>query len=360
MARTLRMIRDAPDLELGLVLTGMHLSDKYGRTEREVEAQGLPVIARIATPLDETSGATMASAVGQAVLGLVPVVSEWRPQLMLLLGDRGEMLAGAIAATYLGVPVAHLHGGERSGTVDEPVRHAISKLAHFHLVATSASRERLIRMGEAAEKVFVTGAPGLDDILDARLERRDVLCAGMRLDPERPVCLMVFHPVVQEASQAGEQARAVAQGVLAAGAQMLAFMPNADAGGDHVRAILESLATHSDVRLAKHLPRAEFLSWMACADALVGNSSAGIIEAASLGLWVVNVGGRQRLRERSANVLDVPPVENDVRRAVATVLARPRGCWQNVYGEGRSAERIVEILARAPLGPEVLEKINAY
>ena len=360
MTRTLRLIQASPAMELGVVVTGMHLSDKYGLTVREIEAQRLPIIARIATPVDETSGAAMASALGATLVGLVEKLSAWRPHLLLLLGDRGEMLAGAIAATYLGIPVAHVHGGERSGTVDEPVRHAISKLSHFHLVATSGSRERLIRMGEAAAHVFVTGAPGLDELGEAQAEPREALCRRVGLDPARPVCLLIFHPVVQEAEQAGEQVRAVVQGILAAGAQVLALAPNADAGADRILAELQGFSSRPDFRLATHLPRAKFVSWQARADAMVGNSSSGIIEAASLGLWVVNVGKRQQLRERSPNVIDVPPVAEEVRRAVSAVLARPRGQWRNAYGDGGSAERIVEILGRLPLEPAVLEKINAY
>ena len=360
MARTLRLIHDSPGLQLGVVVTGMHLSEKYGLTVREIEAQSLPIIARIPTPVDETTGEAMALAAGETLLGAVHALAGWRPDLLLVLGDRGEMLAGAIAATYLGVPVAHVHGGERSGTVDEAVRHAISKLSHFHLVATEDSRERLIRMGEHAERIFVTGAPGLDDLTGFDAEPREALCSRVGLDAARPLCLVAFHPVVQEAEQAGEQARAVVEGVLAAGAQVLALMPNADAGGDRIRAVLQSFSAQAGFRGATHLPRMEFLSWLARADALVGNSSSGIIEAASLGLWVVNVGTRQQLRERSPNVIDVVPRKGDVQGAVAEVLARPRGQWRNVYGDGRSTERIFQVLAGLPPGRAVLEKINAY
>jgi GDP/UDP-N,N'-diacetylbacillosamine 2-epimerase (hydrolysing) len=359
MARTLRMIHASPNLHLGIVVTGMHLSEKYGLTVRDIEAASLPIIARIPVPVEATTGEAMARATGETLLGIVHSLVEWRPDLLLLLGDRGEMLAGAVAATYLGIPVAHVHGGERSGTVDEAMRHAISKLSHFHLVATDGSRERLIRMGERAEHVFVTGAPGLDDLGTFAAEAREVLCRRIGLDPARPICMVVFHPVVQEADKAGEQARAVVQGVLDAGAQVFALMPNADAGGDLIRAALRAFVP-PEVRVATHLPRTEFLSWLARADALVGNSSSGIIEAASLGLWVVNVGARQQLRERSENVIDVAPVEAEVRQAVTEVLARPRGRWRNVYGDGKSAERIIEVLGQLPTGRAVLEKINAY
>lgn len=360
MARTLRLLHASAAIELGIAVTGMHLSGKYGSTVREIEAMGLPIRARIASHVDETSGGAMTRAVGDTLVGLAETFSQWRPHLLLLLGDRGEMLAGAIAANYLSIPVAHLHGGERSGNVDEPVRHAISKLSHYHLVATAGARERLIGMGERAEHVFVAGAPGLDELQDGEPETREALCRRVGLDPGRPVCLAVFHPVVHEEALAADQARALLEGILAAGAQVLALRPNADAGGDRVRAAMDAYAGRPEVRVLTHLPRPEFVSWMARADAMVGNSSAGIIEAASLGQWVVNVGTRQRLRERSGNVVDVSPETLLIRDAVADVIARPRRCWQNVYGDGKAAPRIVELLERLPLDPGLLHKTNAY
>jgi GDP/UDP-N,N'-diacetylbacillosamine 2-epimerase (hydrolysing) len=164
---------------------------------------------------------------------------------------------------------------------------------------------------------------------------------------------------VQEEAAAGEQARALIDGVLAAGAQAIAMRPNSDAGGGRIRATFDA-SESADLRVLTHLPRPEFLSWMARADALVGNSSAGIIEAASLGQWVVNVGTRQRLRERSGNVIDVAPDASSIRAVVADVVARPRRRWQNVYGDGNAAPRIVELLARLSLAPELLNKTNAY
>lgn len=354
MARTLALLNSS--VELGIVVTGMHLSPQYGSTVAEIEAAGLPIKARIASDVEETSGPAMARAIAQTIGGLVKVFEKWRPELVLLLGDRGEMLAGVVAAVHCGIPVAHLHGGERSGTIDETVRHAISKLSHYHLVATADARERLIRMGELAERIHVTGAPGLDELRDAHVEPRDVLCRRAEVDPNRPVCLVVFHPVVQEEAQAGEQARALLDGVLAAGAQVLALRPNADAGGDRIRAAMDAYAGR--VRVLTHLPRPQFISWMARADAMVGNSSAGIIEAASVGQWVVNVGSRQRLRERSGNVVDVEP--HSVERAVRDVLAKPRRTFDNVYGDGKSAPRVAELVERLPLDAALLGKTNAY
>lgn len=359
MARTLTLLDASRCIELGIAVTGMHLSAKYGATVREIEAARLPIKVRIASPVDETSGPAMARAIAATLAGLVDAFAAWRPDLVLLLGDRGEMVAGALAGLHCGIAVAHIHGGERSGTVDELVRHAISKLSHYHFVATPGARERLIAMGEGAERVFVTGAPGLDELVDHIPEARETLCGRVGLDPARPVCLVVFHPVVQEEAQAGEQARALLDGVLRVGAQLLALRPNADAGADRIRAVLDAFAARSGVRVATHLPRGEFMSWMARADAMVGNSSAGIIEAASVGQWVVNVGTRQRLRERSGNVVDVPSAADAIARALADVLRRPRRQFSNVYGDGRAAPRIAELVERLSL-ERVLEKTNAY
>lgn len=360
MARTLRLIHDHPALELGIMVTGMHLSPKYGETVREVIASGLPIQARIPTTVEESSGAAMARAIGQTVVGLVSEFEKSPPNIVLLLGDRGEMLAGAIAAIHLNIPVAHIHGGERSGTVDEPVRHAISKLSHYHFVATRGARDRLIGMGENPERVFITGAPGLDGIESVATLSRESLCEAQRLDPGRPVCLVVYHPVLQEAQAAELQARAVAEGVLRTGVQVLALEPNADAGGDLIRGCLREYVGHPDFRLATHVPRGHFVSWMKHAHAMVGNSSSGIIEAASLGLWVLNVGSRQRLRERSGNVIDVAPNADQIASALGDVLKRPRATAQNIYGDGHAGERIAELLAGVTLDPSLLMKTNAY
>jgi GDP/UDP-N,N'-diacetylbacillosamine 2-epimerase (hydrolysing) len=358
MERTLRLAQASGGLEVSVCVTGMHLSRLFGETVREVEASGLRIAARIPVALEEGSGAEMARATARTLLGLVEAFERERPDLVLLLGDRGEMLAGAYAALHLGIPAVHVHGGERSGTVDEPVRHAISKLAHYHFVATAGSRERLVRMGEQPERIFVTGAPGLDGLREAASRDRAALCAEQRFDPAQPVALAVFHPVLQEAAQAGAQTEALAQALLGAGLQTVWLTPNSDAGSAAVRAVLLRYASAPKMRQFTHLPRGEFSSWMAAADLMAGNSSAGIIEAATFGLPVVNVGSRQDGRERSANVADAAPEREPIERALRQALARGKAACENVYGDGRAAPRIVELLGRVSLAPPA--KTNAY
>lgn len=358
MASTLRAIEKDPRLNLQLIVTGMHLSERYGGTISEIEAEGFEIVARVPVESKDASAAEMAANLGRMLLGFVPALQACRPDLLLLLGDRGEMLAGALAAIHLGIPVAHLHGGERSGTVDEPVRHAISKLAHLHLVSTPEARDRLIRMGERGDSIHVVGAPGIDGLTNTLRLERSSLCRDVGFDPGRPIGLLVFHPVLQESSDAARQVRDVLDA--AAGMQVLALMPNSDAGSEEVRLKLSEAAGQGEIALRTHLCRHEYIGWLAGCDVLFGNSSSGIIEAASFGTPVVNIGSRQNLRERNANVIDVPVEVGAIRSALAMALSRGRFEPFNIYGDGCAGHRIVELLSKSELNAALLAKCNAY
>lgn len=388
MRQTLHAAAAHPGLDVAVAVTGMHLHPDYGHTVDDIAASGLRIAARIPSDVGARDGAGMTRAISQTLAGLVPVLQAERPDALLLLGDRGEMLAGAIAALHLGVPSIHLHGGERSGTVDEPVRHAISKLAALHFCATAQSRERLIAMGEDPHRVHVVGAPGLDDLSEVRQLPREAALralqaalarqaplpnpshvwgggndaappppvgeAGRGIFAERPYALVLFHPVVQEADDAAAQTQALLDGLQAAGAgsafSVVWLAPNADAGSGHIEALLRAQRWPGFHRIT-HLPRADYLAALRHAAVLAGNSSSGIIEAASLGTRVVNVGSRQNLRERNANTVDAPPQAEAIEAAVRQALAL--GPWshpeQNVYGDGQSAARIAHLLATLPL-----------
>lgn len=360
MQSTLQAIARASDLCVDVLVTGAHLSPSYGNTVDEILAAGLPLRARVPLCLEPATGATMARNIGTMVTSFVDALENDRPDFVLLLGDRGEMLAGAIAALHLNLAIVHIHGGERSGTVDEMVRHAVSKLAHYHFVATEQSRERLIRMGELPGSVFVTGAPGLDGLADLAQESREALCASLALDPGRPVALMVFHPVLQEAAGAGRSARLILSALAAKNCQTVALMPNSDAGSDPVRAELHAHAAHSNVRVITHFERSRFAAWMAACDFMIGNSSAGIIEAATFCTPVLNLGSRQNLRERSLNVVDLPLDESKIMSAVDAVLASGSVPVTNAYGNGDAGKRIVALLRDLPIDEKLLAKSNAY
>lgn len=360
MQSTLAAIDAADSLELSIVVTGMHLCARFGDTAREIEASGLPIGIRIPVDTEPATGATMARNIGRMLIGIVAHIEAYRPQIMLLLGDRGEMLAGALAGLHTNVPVMHIHGGERSGTVDEPVRHAISKLSHFHCAATTQARERLCRMGEREDHIWVTGAPGLDGIERLATLSRTELARGEGFDPARPIALLVYHPVLQQAASAGADAALIVGRLLAHEVQVIAMAPNSDAGSAQISDVLGRLAQMGQIRLRTHLGRERFVSWMAAADIMIGNSSAGIIEAASFGTPVLDIGPRQNLRERNDNVTTVPVAESDLDAGIRRLLASGRYPRLNRYGDGKAGGRIVELLQNVPLNAQVLAKVNGY
>jgi GDP/UDP-N,N'-diacetylbacillosamine 2-epimerase (hydrolysing) len=276
-----------------------------------------------------------------------------------VLGDRGEMLAAALAAVHLNIPVVHIHGGERSGTIDESIRHAISKLAHFHFVATCGAKERLIGMGEQPNHIHITGAPGLDGIETLVVKNREQLLSEIGFSPERPVALMIYHPVTQEAELASDGAFNILKALKKRQIQTIAIKPNSDAGSDGIRELLESQSA-ADLHVLTHFPRASFVSWMAAVNMMIGNSSAGIIEAASFGTPVINVGTRQNLRERNCNVIDVGTDAPGILGAIDQALERGRMAPKNIYGDGRATPRIVSLLDSLVLDPKILLKSNAY
>jgi GDP/UDP-N,N'-diacetylbacillosamine 2-epimerase (hydrolysing) len=360
MAATLQRIQSTPGLEVQVAVTGTHLSRDHGHTVDEVIASGFPVCAEIPVDVLTRSGASMSLAIADVLRGMTAVLQHERPDALLLLGDRGEMLAGAIAALHVGVPCVHVHGGERSGTVDEPVRHAISKLASYHCVATAGARDRLQRMGEDPERIFVTGAPGLDGLLELADVPRAECLAGVELPAGSDFALALFHPVVQQADEAAQQTRALLEALKHLTLPVLWLDPNADAGS---REILQALA--DDVlppgsRRLRHLPRQRFCAAMRHCAVMVGNSSSGIIEAGSFGTPVVNIGSRQHMREHGANVIEVAIEPHAIAAALRQQLAHGHWPCDNPWGDGHAGERIAELLARLPLDGSVLEKTNSY
>jgi GDP/UDP-N,N'-diacetylbacillosamine 2-epimerase (hydrolysing) len=358
---TLRAIHSEPGLSVSVAVTGMHLDPRHGLTVRDVEASDLPICARVESPELDGTGLGMAMALGTMVRGLATCWHADRPDVVIVLGDRGEMLGGALAAAHLDIPVAHVHGGERSGTIDESIRHATSKLAHLHMVSTEQSRARLERMGERPERIWVTGAPGLDGLRGLASLSRFEVCESLGFEASRPVALMAYHPVLQDQGPVGARhASCIAECLHHRGFQVLALAPNADAGGLEIREALEDAAARGLVRLAVHLPRREFVSLMACSDVMIGNSSAGIIEAATFGTPVINIGDRQAMRERNANVIDAPPDAAGIAAALARASELGRFESRNVYGDGMAGRRIVGILGSVELGSSFTRKCNAF
>lgn len=361
MLPTLRAIHAQPGLEVALCVTGMHLSQRFGYTVDEVLASGLPVVATLPVDVDEDSGTGMAHAAAAVATGFAALLQQQRPDICLLLGDRWEMLAAAMCATLTGVPIVHVCGGERSGSVDDVLRHAVSKLAHVHCVSTEGARKRLLGMGEETIRVHVVGAPGLVGLQALATRTRGDWAAAHGLDPAQPIAAVLFHPVVQDAALAGTQMAAVLQAVRQHGLQALCLMPNADAGNSRIRdVILAACETGPGFRAVTHLARSDYVSLIASVDLLVGNSSSGIVEAASFGTPVVNVGDRQDGRERNINTVDCEINSAAIAASIDLALRHSRYEPQNIYGDGRTHARIASMLAGLTLDATLLKKTMTY
>lgn len=360
----MRAVAAHPRLELCVLVAGSHLLGP-AETWRDVHAAGFEIAARVAMQREGLSGRFAdALAVARGIDGVTRAVMELAPAWVVVLGDRVEAFAAASAASIAGVAVAHIHGGDRAeGVADEAMRHAITKLAHLHLAATPTSAQRIVRMGERAEHVHVVGSPSIDGLRGVRAMTDDD--AAELGDPS---AVLLLHPAGLSEAQERGTADACLR-ALQSERSVLVMMPNFDPGREWIADEIARATAH--VRTCDHLPRPRFAALLKRlaerGGVLVGNSSAGLIEAAALGVPVVNVGPRQAGRERAGHVVDVEPAgaavphAQSVREAIDAARApgRPRG--DHPYGDGDAGPRIADLLARVDaLDPGLLRKRNSY
>jgi len=362
MRSTLKAIDSRDDLELIVAVTGMHLMPEFGGTADEVAKDGFRAL-HVPAKFETDTRAAGPRFLGTFLQRLTDVVERERPDELLLLGDRAEMLAGAIVGSYMSIPTFHVHGGDVSSTVDEHVRHAITKLSHFHLAATELSAERIRRMGEEDWRVRVVGSPSLDGIGDTRPLNADER-GRYGLFPGQEYLVLLQHPVSEEAGKDVEHLAGTLSALESDGRQTFVIYPNADAGGKGMIKLIEERCHPPRFISFQSLPRDEFLRLLSGASALIGNSSSGLIEASLLGTPFINVGERQRGRERGGNVLDVGYGTDEVLRGLAAIkdpdFRRRSREMKSPYGDGRTGERIAEVLAMSRLGPDVTQKRLSY
>lgn len=351
-----------PDLDLQLVVGGSALLDRYGNAVDQIERDGFTVAARVSSVIEGDDPTAMVKTTGLGLIELSSVFANLRPDVVVTVADRFETLATAVAASYMNIPLAHVQGGEVSGSIDEKVRHAITKLADLHFAATTLAGERIIRMGEDPSAVFVTHCPSIDLAADL-VERPDLDFdpferyggVGNRLDLDEGYLVVLQHPVTTEHEAARSQVTETLHAVHASERPTLWFWPNVDAGSDGtsnaIRAFREAQQPEH-IHFFKNFAPTDFLRLLANAAVLVGNSSAGIRECAYLGVPVVNIGSRQAGRERGPNVVDVGYDRGAIRSAIDAQRAHGPFPPDHLYGDGRAGERIAEHLAVAPLTVE--------
>ncbi|WP_074220443.1 UDP-N-acetylglucosamine 2-epimerase [Rhodovulum sp. ES.010] len=356
-ANLLRMVEADPDLELQLVVTGTHLSPAHGTTEREIQADGIPVAARVDLAQRGDGAQDIAGAIATGIAGFSAVFCRLAPDIVVILGDRFEMLCPAIAAVPASLPVAHIAGGQLTeGTMDDVIRHSLTKMSHLHFTSTETYGKRIVQLGEEPGRVFVVGSLGLDAILnDPRPDRMEFERAtGIVLD--RRALMVTFHPATLDRVPSECQIEEILAALeRRSDVRVIFTMPNADPENNLIRERISAFVSRHSDRASCHesLGRRLYLGALSLVDGVVGNSSSGLIEAPSFGIGTVNVGARQQGRLRPASVVDCAPEREAIAEAIDRILssgfrASIRGL-KNPFGDGHAAERILAVLRSCPL-----------
>jgi UDP-hydrolysing UDP-N-acetyl-D-glucosamine 2-epimerase len=357
----LRDLAAHPEVDLQLIAMASHLSPAFGSTIQEIEKDGFSLAGRIECLLSSDTDIGMAKTIGIAVQSLADLLGQLRPNLLLLIADRYEMLAPASVAVALRIPIAHIEGGEISeGAIDDAVRNALTKMSHVHFTSTHNARNRIIAMGEEPWRVHRAGAPSLDHLRRSTLLDRAQLEARLDIDLSEPPILVVYHPVTLR-RETTEEADALYSALEKVTDTVLFCYPNADAGSHHlIQRTKEFLKRRTSGRTFVNLDAVTYWSLLRHVQMLVGNSSSGIMETASFALPTVNVGFRQKGRERAKNVLDADPNPADILEKIAQAgseaFRKSLAGMENPYGDGHAAQRIVRVLTEVPLGDKLLIK----
>lgn len=345
-------IQADPEMALQVVVTGMHLSPEFGETARHVEADGFPVAARVDSLLPGDKPVDITKSIGRGVIGFADALERLQPDILVLLGDRFEILAAALAALVAKIPIAHIAGGDLTeGAFDDAIRHSITKMSHLHFVTNGAAAMRVRQLGESSRFIFNFGSPGLDTIARTPLIARGELEAVLGFSFRRRNLLVTFHPATLDATGAVAQLCELLRALDALGPDfgIVFTKSNADTEGRTLNRMLSAhVETRPNCRLFDSLGQQRYLSVMSQVDALVGNSSSGLYEAPSLHKPAVNIGDRQKGRLRAASVIDCAPEAGAIERAIHAALHLDCSGVRNPYGDGNSAPRIVTALKSIP------------
>lgn len=358
-------IRQSPELELQLVVTGMHLSSEFGMTVDAIEDDGFTVDHKVEMLLSSDTAVGVTKSMGLGMIGFADALAELKPDLLLLLGDRYEIFAVAAAAMIARIPIAHLHGGETTeGAFDEAIRHSITKMSHLHFVAAEEYRRRVIQLGEQPEHVFNVGGAGIDNIERLKLLGRDELEAALNFKLAKRNLLITFHPVTLEQNASAQQMNEL----LAALAELkntgLIFtMPNADTEGRILFRQIELFCEkYSQARAYTSLGQLRYLSCIQHVNGVIGNSSSGLIEAPSFKKGTINIGDRQRGRLKAASVIDCEPEHNSIRTALERLFSAEfqaqLSAVENPYGSGGASEAVVNILEKISISGLLKKTFN--
>lgn len=360
----MRLMQKRNDVTPILVVTNMHLLESYGSSYKEIERDGFTIDYKVHMSLDGYNHYTQAKSLGIFLNSLPDILDKERPDWVLLAGDRGEQLMGAIAASYTYTPVAHIQAGELSGNIDGMTRHAIGKLVHMHFAANEDAADRLVKLGEERFRVFNVGAPQIDEMVQAQYTELPELEDKLLVSLSKGYILAVMHPVTEEASKAGEQAKIFIQALNEFDCPKIVILPNNDAGSNLVKDAIYEYRKGA-YHFYSNLKREDYLGLLKHAKCIVGNSSSGLLEAPTFQIPAVNIGRRQDMRFRGINVIDVEFDKECVVQAIEKAVSEEFHAYLkencvNPYGDGRSSERILDLLLHTKVDEKWLVKKLTY
>ena len=357
-------IKKSDKLELQLIVTGMHLMSEFGSTENEITKDGFDIDIKIQLSYGEDDRKSMVNSMGREIQEINEALDELDPEIVLVLGDRFEILGPVISAAYTGKAVAHINGGDKTKAgYDEYTRHAVTKLAHIHFPTTEESKERVIKMGENSENVHKVGSTAVDTIKNSVLPTKESLNEKYSLNFEKATFLMTLHPVSTDPEKAREQIETVTETVDKFDAEVVGIYPNMDPGGREMISYIENKEL-DNFNWFKNLPFEDYLAIMKNADVMIGNSSSGIIESPYFDLPFVNIGERQDHRTRSNNVIDVDCDKNEIKEGINQArdeeFLKEIKNSENPYGEGNASKKIVNKLEEVKISEDLLKKQIRY
>ena len=361
----MQAIENEKTLKLIPLITGMHLLSDYGNTYKLVE-KDFPRSLKIPMLLEGDSLKDMALYLSSGIKNFATYFAQHPPDIIVVTGDRSEQLAAALAALYLNIPIAHINGGDVSiGTIDESIRYAITKIAHIHLAYTKTNAERIRKMGEEKNRIYITGTLAVETILKTKLKSRNEIFSAYNLDPHKTTFLVVQHPITILKDKGYSEMKELFLALNILKEQTIIVYPNCDAGGKKFITLIEKHRNRKYLHIFKNLPHEDYLSFIKSVDVVIGNSSSGIVEAPTLKTPVINIGDRQQGRERSKNILDVKPTKDNLIKSVHYVLTnkefqrRVKNCV-NVFGEGNASKKIINILKNLEIDDKLLTKRITY
>ncbi|HYL66118.1 MAG TPA: UDP-N-acetylglucosamine 2-epimerase [Nitrosopumilaceae archaeon] len=361
----LHAILKSKKLDLYLIVTGMHLSKKHGLTINEIKKDGFKIFATVdMIPKGDTTY-FMSEAVGRGIIEFSKILNKVRPDINLILGDRDEMLASSIAAYHMNIPNAHIHGGDKSGGIDEYNRHAITKISNIHFAATKKSKERIIKMGENPRYVFFTGSPTVDEIANKQITSKSNLEKKYGIKFTGKEILLLQHPVTTQTELAEKQIRTILNAIVKTKRITIAIGPNSDAGNNKIFETLKLFSRkYPFIKMYRSMPRNDYLGMLENCGVLVGNSSSGMIEAGYFHIPVINIGTRQEGRERSKNVFDIKDTAvKTIYRTISKALKSRKtinSIDNYIYGTGNASKKITSLLEKLDLNKNLIQKQLSY